>query len=350
MLYPRAHAGLAPILGRRGPLLALLPAAAAAQSAGDEQYDGPVRATSSPRRRPRRAADARRRPPRRPSRRRRPPRPRRPRPRRSPPPRRRRSCRAPAGTPRARRARAGPAVGGRGAAGACPATTLARSPEETERAARRSPRRSRRVTSCSSPASSGAGKTTFVRGAARALGVTEPVTSPTFVVGHLYERGRRAPRPLPARGARRRGPGAAGPVLRAGPDHLRRVARAPRARRAAGRAAGRAARRARARGRRPAAVSGVIVLGLDTATPVDGGRRAARGRRASLEVRDDPAPGARPAHAARLLGAAEEALAAAGVGWDEVTGWRWGSGRAASRVCASGSRPRVDWRRLGAFP
>jgi tRNA threonylcarbamoyladenosine biosynthesis protein TsaE len=35
----------------------------------------------------------------------------------------------------------------------------------------------------------GAGKTTFVRGAARALGVTEPVTSPTFVVGHLYDPG-----------------------------------------------------------------------------------------------------------------------------------------------------------------
>lgn len=33
----------------------------------------------------------------------------------------------------------------------------------------------------------GAGKTTFVRGALRALGVTEPVTSPTFVVGRLYE-------------------------------------------------------------------------------------------------------------------------------------------------------------------
>ena len=32
----------------------------------------------------------------------------------------------------------------------------------------------------------GAGKTTFVRGALRALGVLEPVTSPTFVVGHLY--------------------------------------------------------------------------------------------------------------------------------------------------------------------
>jgi tRNA threonylcarbamoyladenosine biosynthesis protein TsaE len=35
----------------------------------------------------------------------------------------------------------------------------------------------------------GTGKTTFVRGACRALGVTEPVTSPTFTVGHRY-RGR----------------------------------------------------------------------------------------------------------------------------------------------------------------
>jgi tRNA threonylcarbamoyladenosine biosynthesis protein TsaE len=32
----------------------------------------------------------------------------------------------------------------------------------------------------------GAGKTTFVRGAARALGVTAPVTSPTFTIGHRY--------------------------------------------------------------------------------------------------------------------------------------------------------------------
>ena len=32
----------------------------------------------------------------------------------------------------------------------------------------------------------GAGKTTFVRGAARALGVTDAITSPTFVVGRLY--------------------------------------------------------------------------------------------------------------------------------------------------------------------
>ena len=33
----------------------------------------------------------------------------------------------------------------------------------------------------------GAGKTTFVRGALRALGVTGPITSPTFVVGHAYD-------------------------------------------------------------------------------------------------------------------------------------------------------------------
>jgi tRNA threonylcarbamoyladenosine biosynthesis protein TsaE len=35
----------------------------------------------------------------------------------------------------------------------------------------------------------GAGKTTLIRGAARALGVDEPVTSPTFTIGQTY-RGR----------------------------------------------------------------------------------------------------------------------------------------------------------------
>jgi tRNA threonylcarbamoyladenosine biosynthesis protein TsaE len=33
----------------------------------------------------------------------------------------------------------------------------------------------------------GAGKTTFVRGACRALGVEAPVTSPTFTIGHRYQ-------------------------------------------------------------------------------------------------------------------------------------------------------------------
>ena len=32
----------------------------------------------------------------------------------------------------------------------------------------------------------GSGKTTFVRGACAALGVTAPVTSPTFTIGHRY--------------------------------------------------------------------------------------------------------------------------------------------------------------------
>jgi tRNA threonylcarbamoyladenosine biosynthesis protein TsaE len=35
----------------------------------------------------------------------------------------------------------------------------------------------------------GTGKTTFVRGACRALGVDDPITSPTFTIGHRY-RGR----------------------------------------------------------------------------------------------------------------------------------------------------------------
>ena len=33
----------------------------------------------------------------------------------------------------------------------------------------------------------GAGKTTFVRGACRSLGVTGPVTSPTFTIGQRYQ-------------------------------------------------------------------------------------------------------------------------------------------------------------------
>ena len=62
----------------------------------------------------------------------------------------------------------------------------------------------------------------------------------------------------------------------------------------------------------------MIVLGLDTATSATVvGVLGADG--VVHEVRDDPPTGARPAHAARLLGAVDEALAAAGVGWDEVT-------------------------------
>ena len=61
----------------------------------------------------------------------------------------------------------------------------------------------------------------------------------------------------------------------------------------------------------------MIVLGLDTATTATvAGVLDASGT--VFEVRDDPEPGARPGHANRLLGAAEAALAQAGLGWEEV--------------------------------
>jgi tRNA threonylcarbamoyladenosine biosynthesis protein TsaE len=61
------------------------------------------------------------------------------------------------------------------------------SAEETERIAAGLAERLRPgdVVTVSGPL--GAGKTTFVRGAARALGVTAPVTSPTFTIGNRYE-------------------------------------------------------------------------------------------------------------------------------------------------------------------
>lgn len=36
----------------------------------------------------------------------------------------------------------------------------------------------------------GAGKTTLIRGACRALGIAGPITSPTFTIGHRYAGGR----------------------------------------------------------------------------------------------------------------------------------------------------------------
>ena len=85
----------------------------------------------------------------------------------------------------------------------------------------------------------GAGKTTFVRGACRELGVDGPVSSPTFTIGHRYE----APVPVAhldlyrVTGPRAGGVGRPGAVLR-WHDCVRRVARA-RGRLAAARAGGR---------------------------------------------------------------------------------------------------------------
>ena len=61
------------------------------------------------------------------------------------------------------------------------------SPEETEAVAARLAAVLRPGDVVTVSGELGAGKTTFVRGACRALGVTQPVTSPTFTVGHRYD-------------------------------------------------------------------------------------------------------------------------------------------------------------------
>src|SRR5881398_1322046 len=61
------------------------------------------------------------------------------------------------------------------------------SPEETEALGARLAQKLRAGDVVTVSGELGAGKTTFVRGAARALGVEEPVSSPTFTIGHRYE-------------------------------------------------------------------------------------------------------------------------------------------------------------------
>jgi tRNA threonylcarbamoyladenosine biosynthesis protein TsaE len=60
------------------------------------------------------------------------------------------------------------------------------SPAETEAVAAALARKLRAGDVVTVSGELGTGKTTFVRGACRALGVTVPVTSPTFTVGHRY--------------------------------------------------------------------------------------------------------------------------------------------------------------------
>ena len=61
------------------------------------------------------------------------------------------------------------------------------SPEETESIAAELARKLRRGDVVTVSGELGTGKTTFVRGACRALGITQPVTSPTFTIGHRYD-------------------------------------------------------------------------------------------------------------------------------------------------------------------
>jgi tRNA threonylcarbamoyladenosine biosynthesis protein TsaB len=60
-----------------------------------------------------------------------------------------------------------------------------------------------------------------------------------------------------------------------------------------------------------------MILGIDTATAGTAAAVWAPGGPA-VERRDDPPPGARPAHAQRLLRLVEDALAAAGASWDDI--------------------------------
>jgi len=60
------------------------------------------------------------------------------------------------------------------------------SPAETEALAARVAERLRPGDVVTVSGELGSGKTTFVRGACRALGVSSPVTSPTYTIGRRY--------------------------------------------------------------------------------------------------------------------------------------------------------------------
>jgi len=67
------------------------------------------------------------------------------------------------------------------------AETETTSPAETEAVAARVAEKLRPGDLVTVAGELGSGKTTFVRGACRSLGVTAAVTSPTFTIGHRYE-------------------------------------------------------------------------------------------------------------------------------------------------------------------
>ena len=68
-----------------------------------------------------------------------------------------------------------------------PTSTETASPDETEALAARLAQRLRPGDVVLVSGELGAGKTTFVRGACRALGVDGPVTSPTFTIARRYD-------------------------------------------------------------------------------------------------------------------------------------------------------------------
>ena len=122
----------------------------------------------------------------------------------------------------------------------------------------------------------GAGKTTLIRGACRALGIEEPVTSPTFTIGQRYGGGRLPVSHLDLyrlEEPRRRGPGPARRLPRARRRRLRRVAGGGAS---AARPTGESWSPARARRRRQAARS--------TVSAASAGARRVRERDATCSI------------------------------------------------------------------
>src|SRR3954468_21100747 len=168
----------------------------------------------------------------------------------------------------------------------------------------------------------GAGKTTFVRGACRALGVRVPVTSPTFTIARRYEDGRVPVSHLDlfrlAEGLAEEEPELLDDEL--GPDRVAFVEWPEVA--GDGLPGVDAAARVRLahtwRRPPPGRLRAITpTLGFDTATPDTVVALTTDGAE-PLELRHAPAPGERPGHAAQPLPPGNAALDRAGLAFEHV--------------------------------